>query len=86
MSNGERDHCPYCHRKFEIMKMKFSFDGPATVWTCPNCALVRTAPSRPLCLEAGFSCFRQGGNDARTVVRSGERGLVRRSRVGAVSP
>jgi len=85
MRNGERDHCPYCHCKFEIIKVKFNFGGPAMVWTCPNCALARTEPSRIFRLETSFISFRQEGNNARDVARFGERQRVRRSPLGTVS-
>jgi hypothetical protein len=34
-------NCPYCKLRFEIASARFRLTDPATVWTCPNCALVR---------------------------------------------
>ena len=55
MSNATRDHCPYCNCNFEILKVKFGFGGPAMVWTCPNCSLMQTEPSRTVWLLDAIS-------------------------------
>jgi hypothetical protein len=33
------DCCPHCRSPFEIVQVKFRFNGTALISTCPNCAI-----------------------------------------------
>jgi hypothetical protein len=40
LSEGDlADFCPYCRSPFEIIHVKFRFNGTAMIATCPNCAI-----------------------------------------------
>jgi hypothetical protein len=39
LSEDESDFCPHCRSPFEIVIVKFRFNGTAMVATCPNCAI-----------------------------------------------
>jgi hypothetical protein len=38
-AKDKADFCPHCRSPFEIVTVKFSFNGTATIATCPNCAI-----------------------------------------------
>jgi hypothetical protein len=39
LSEDKADFCPHCRSPFEIVIVKFRFDGTAMIATCPNCAV-----------------------------------------------
>jgi hypothetical protein len=39
VDEDESDFCPHCRSPFEIVIVKFRFNGTAMVATCPNCAI-----------------------------------------------
>jgi hypothetical protein len=38
LSKHQADFCPHCRSPFEIMIVKFRFNGTAMIAACPNCA------------------------------------------------
>jgi hypothetical protein len=38
LSEDQADCCPHCRSPFEIVHVKFRFNGTALISTCPNCA------------------------------------------------
>jgi hypothetical protein len=40
LSEDQADCCPHCRSLFEIVHVKFRFNGTALISTCPNCAIV----------------------------------------------
>jgi hypothetical protein len=52
------DFCPYCRSPFEIVHVKFRFNGTAMIATCPNCAItcadeLRTGTIKKLAITWG---------------------------------
>jgi hypothetical protein len=41
------DFCPHCRSPFEIIHVKFRFNGTAMIATCPNCAITCADELRP---------------------------------------
>jgi hypothetical protein len=39
LSEDQADCCPHCRSLFEIVHVKFRFNGTALISTCPNCAI-----------------------------------------------
>jgi hypothetical protein len=39
LSEDQADCCPHCRSPFEIVHIKFRFNGTAMIATCPNCAI-----------------------------------------------
>jgi hypothetical protein len=39
LSEDQADFCPHCRSPFEIMIVKFGFNGTAMIAACPNCAI-----------------------------------------------
>ena len=35
----QTDFCPYCRSSFEIICVKFRFNGATMIATCPNCGM-----------------------------------------------
>jgi hypothetical protein len=40
LSEDQADYCPHCRKPFEIVHVKFRFNGSAIIACCPNCAMV----------------------------------------------
>jgi hypothetical protein len=40
LSEDQTNCCPHCRSTFEIVHVKFGFNGAALISTCPNCAIV----------------------------------------------
>jgi hypothetical protein len=39
LSEDQADFCPHCRSLLEIIHVRFRFNGPAMIATCPNCAI-----------------------------------------------
>jgi hypothetical protein len=39
LSKDQTDFCPHCRSPFEIVHVRFRFNGTAMIATCPNCAI-----------------------------------------------
>ena len=53
-SEDQADFCPHCRSPFEIVIVKFSFNGTAMIVTCPNCAIARVDERRAAITARGL--------------------------------
>ena len=43
-----RGRCENCDDPLKIVALKFRWNGTRTLWTCPNCAMLRAADASDL--------------------------------------
>jgi hypothetical protein len=53
-AKDKADFCPHCRSPFEIVIVKFSFNGTAMIVTCPNCAIARVDERRAAITARGL--------------------------------
>jgi hypothetical protein len=54
------DECPYCRDPFEIVQVKFRFDGILFVSACPNCGLISISRATRITSSSSFSARLHG--------------------------
>jgi hypothetical protein len=53
-AKDQADFCPHCRSPFEIVIVKFSFNGTAMIVTCPNCGIARVDERRAAITARGL--------------------------------
>jgi hypothetical protein len=48
VTGHQRDHCPYCRNRFEIVCVKFRFSSVVILSACPNCGAAAADQNREL--------------------------------------
>jgi hypothetical protein len=44
VTHSQADYCPHCGNPFQIVRVRFRFNGAATESVCPNCAIPSAEP------------------------------------------
>jgi len=58
---ANRGRCANCDDPLQIIVLKFRWNGTSTVWTCPNCAMVRPPIEESSAVRPGRLTFWRTG-------------------------